>query len=135
MESNYTSMKKITLISFAFLGLFISCNTKEQSSNQESEAKHLEQLANEIKSLAYSKSCTDPNQWSFVSIGSKPCGGPWMFMPYPTTIDVDAFLELVAVHKAKEHEYNITWGMASDCSIPPTPIGVNCINGKPELDY
>jgi len=128
-------MKTITLIIMTCLGLLTSCVNEDKTSDQDSEAAYLEQLYIEIIDLATSKTCVNSNQWSFVSLGSKPCGGPWVFIPYPTTIDVNAFLELVDNHKAKEHEYNITWGIISNCSTPNTPTGVSCINGTPQLDY
>ncbi len=128
-------MNNITRIFFACSILFLSSCNKDNQSEQEEDAQQLSLLINQILSLSKSNSCDNSENWSYTSIGSKACGGPHAFIPYPTTINVQSFLGLVETHKIKEHEYNLKWNISSDCSTPIEPSGVNCIDGEPVLEY
>ncbi|MCS5491889.1 hypothetical protein [Algoriphagus limi] len=75
---------KRTLFAFVFLG-FTSCNLFD-SENQVAITSDLDFLYEEIQQLAESKPCIDPNDWDFVALGSKPCGGPWEYIAYPKSI-------------------------------------------------
>lgn len=128
-------MKHVLQIFFVLLiTSFTSC-TEEHSLTQEQEAKYLEELLSEIETLASSVECENPEEWTFASIGNKPCGGPSGFIAYSLHIDKEAFLQKVEEHKVAQEAFNKKWGLFSDCSIPPTPKGVICENGKAILVF
>ncbi len=61
--------------------------------------------------------------------------GPQGYIAYPSTIDVAAFLALVADYTATEQAYKETWGITSDCSVVDQPTSVTCVNNEPVLVY
>jgi hypothetical protein len=65
-----------------------------------------------------------------IAFGSKPCGGSWSYLAYPTTIDVDLLLSKVNYYNEKERLFNIKWGIISDCAVVTPPTNVECIEGK-----
>jgi len=128
-------MKKLKIIGLFFLiGICCSCKQDDEI-NQEQEAETLNQMFSEIENLASNVSCDDSAEWTFTNFGSKPCGGPVGFIAYSTNIDIDLFLESIEEHRIKQNEFNKKWGLISDCSIPPQPIGVICEDGHPVLEY
>lgn len=116
------------------LGICLSCDNDNELT-QEQEAENLSQLFAEIESLASMQDCTDPSIWNFTSYGHKACGGPVGFIAYSTTIDTVLFLEKIETHRAAQQDFNIKWGIFSDCSIPVQPSGLVCENGKPVFEY
>lgn len=108
---------------------------KRELTEQEIDHRALMELYNEISTIAYSVSCTDANDWSFTSYGSKAFGGPQGYIAYSTQIDIDDFLEKVSIYTAKENEYNIKWGIVSTCDVSDEPTGVVCQNGYPMLQW
>jgi hypothetical protein len=128
-------MKKTHFIGIMLLlGICLSCDNDNELT-QEQEAENLSELFAEIESLATMQDCTDASVWNFTSYGHKACGGPVGFIAYSTTIDTVLFLEKIEKHRAAQHEYNIKWGITSDCSIPAQPTSVVCENGKPVFEY
>ena len=102
---------------------------------QEQEHQALMERFDEFANLVYSVSCTNANNWSFTAYGSKACGGPQGYIAYSNDIDTTLFLEKVAEYTEAENQYNIKWGIVSDCAITPTPIALICENGVPVLQY
>jgi hypothetical protein len=81
----------------------------------------LDSLKAVARSLAKSANCPD-GSCGVVSLGAKPCGGPWEYVQYcPTTTDVPR-LEAVAneVQRA-EVLFNERYGLASDCMMAQLP--------------
>jgi hypothetical protein len=116
------------------LGMFFSCNNND-GSTQEQEAQNLNQMLSEIESLANSEKCTDPEEWTVTSYGSKACGGPVGFIAYSSKIDTELFLEKIEEHRVAQEEFNQKWGILSDCSVPPEPTGIICENESPVFEY
>ena len=108
---------------------------KIELSEQEIEHRSLMDLFTEIETLSYSVSCANATDWNFVAYGSKACGGSQGYIPYSKNIDTVLFLEKIAQYTNAENEYNIKWGIASDCSITNPPTSVECQNGYPTLIY
>ena len=92
-------------------------------------------LFNEISELAYSTSCTNSSIWRFIAYGSKACGGPQGHLPYSNQINVKTFLEKIESYTEAEKEYNLKWGIISDCAAIASPNSVECKNGYPILKY
>jgi hypothetical protein len=108
---------------------------KRELTEQEEEHKYLMDLFDEIEALTYTNSCVDAINWTFTAYGSKACGGFQGYIPYSINIDTDAFLNKVEVYTKAEKEFNIKWGIISDCLVVIEPEGVECINGYPSLTY
>lgn len=125
----------------AFYGWKILTLTEEQLvvkrvlSEQEKDHLALMELFDEITNLVYHTTCSDANEWSFVAYGSKACGGPQGYLPYHKSIDVDAFLENVAIYTDAEKAFNVKWNVVSDCSVVTPPKEVSCQNEYPVLIY
>lgn len=108
---------------------------KRELTEQEIEHRNLMDLFNEIQNLSYSVSCSDATDWLFVAYGAKACGGPQGFIPYSSQIDTVVFLQKVATYTQAEKDFNLKWGIVSDCSITNAPVSVECQNGLPILKY
>ena len=123
-------MKKFLWILFVFF--CISC---EDENTQEEDRQLLMALFDEIETLANSVPCENAADWSFVAYGHKACGGPQGHIAYSNQIDVNAFLDLVENYTTFEREFNLRWGVISDCALIAQPSGVLCENGVAVLNY
>lgn len=108
---------------------------KRELSEQEIDHKNLMELFSDIENIAYSISCSNSNEWLFAAYGAKACGGPQGYIPYSNQIDVNDFLQKIAIYTQAEKDYNHKHGIVSDCSVPVAPTSVECINGFPTLKY
>lgn len=108
---------------------------KRELSEQEKDHRTLMDLYNEIIEIAYSKTCTDINDWSFIGFGAKACGGFQGYIPYHKDIDVPNFLEKVEAYTNAEKEFNIKWSIISDCTLVNPPKSVDCQYEYPVLTY
>lgn len=108
---------------------------KRELSDQEKEHQVLMNLFDEISNIAYSLPCTDSSNWSFVAYGTKACGGPQGYLPYHKNIDVPSFLEKVETYTKAEKEFNIKWGVVSNCALVNPPKSVDCQYEYPVLIY
>lgn len=108
---------------------------EREFTEQEKEHQKLMELFNEVQNLAYSVSCSNAKNWLFTKYGAKACGGPQGFIAYSNQIDTNAFLQKVETYTQAEKDFNIKWGIISDCSVTKTPISVECKNGFPILKY
>ncbi|MEE9406722.1 MAG: hypothetical protein V3V28_01480 [Polaribacter sp.] len=108
---------------------------KRELTQQEIEHRELMDLYNEFFNLSVSVSCTDSKDWSFVGYGAKACGGFQGYIAYSKNIDVVSFLDKIKTYTEAEKEFNVKWGIVSDCSLIPQPTSVICNNGYPVLEY
>ena len=108
---------------------------KRELTAQEIEHRSLMDLFNEIQNLSYSVSCSDASDWLITEYGAKACGGPQGFIAYSSLIDTVSFLEKIETYTQAEKDFNLKYGVVSDCSIPNAPISVECQNGYPTLKY
>lgn len=108
---------------------------KRELTEQEIDHSALMELFREISELAYSSTCSNSNTWQFIAFGAKACGGPKGYLPYSNQIDVTSFLKKVEVYSQAEKEYNLKWGIISDCAIVNPPKSIECQNGYPILKY
>ncbi|WP_282080597.1 hypothetical protein [Aquimarina algiphila] len=128
--------KGIQVLIILFLTILVGCGNDDDSSlSQEQDNTNLKTMLEEITKIAESVDCTNPDDWSFTSIGSKACGGPSGFIAYSLTIDTDDFLKKVETHKTAMKAFNKKWGIVSDCFVPATPIDVECVDGKAVLVF
>ncbi|PWB25730.1 hypothetical protein [Flavobacterium sp. HTF] len=101
------------------------------------EKQNLENLYNEIITFSQvnSKTCNNPEDWAFTTIGIKPCGGPEKYIPYSLVINKATFLTMIDSYNDLENKFNQKWGMSSTCDTPPVPTSIECMNGKAMLSY
>lgn len=128
-------MKKLSCIVFVVCLLFSSCSNDENS--REEATQKLDKMYDEIvtASLAKSEPCTNPQEWSYVATGAKPCGGYATYVVYSKKIDVEKFLDKIEKYTDAQKDYNKKWGPVSDCAILVEPTGIKCSEGKPVLSY
>lgn len=117
---------KIIFITALLIILFVSCD----ESTRESDRAVLYTQKREIISLANSGQCTANSECKFIGIGSKPCGGPWNYIVYSTSIDTQRLFRMITQYDQNEDSYNRKWGLASDCSMAPAPDSVGCLDGR-----
>mgnify|MGYP001571404840 FL=1 len=123
-----TAFKHI-IKTIAICAIVFSCSDISEET-QESDKQQLEILKYEIEQLVDSSTCSENLDCDFIAFGSKPCGGPWSYLAYPTTIDVDLLLNKVNYYNEKERLFNIKWGIISDCAVVTPPTSLECIEGK-----
>jgi hypothetical protein len=133
------------LIGIMMISLF-SCHKSESedvtfknmindSTTMEEDVAFLNKLYLEIQTIANSVPCSNPEEWKFIPLGNKACGGPNEYIAYNIKIDEAAFLAKTDYYTRQQTIFNEKWGIISDCSLPPSPKGVICENNKPQFFY
>ncbi len=102
---------------------------------QEKDYRALMDLFDDALDLIEDIPCENSEDWTFTPYGAKACGGPQWFLAYPTTIDVEAFLEKIEVYTKAEDDYNRKWSVFSTCEVINAPTDVVCENGFPILKF
>ncbi len=90
----------------------------------------LNEIELEIENLINDSECGGNFECRYIAFGSKPCGGPWSYLIYSTSIDTLKLERLVDRYNANEDIYNFECNVVSDCSIPNPPIDFECENNK-----
>ncbi len=120
------------MFSVLILSFIMSCDDFGSNNNNTQQEDLAELVAHKayIVSLVATTSCTTNSQCKFVALGSKPCGGPWSYLVYPSSMDTRLLLEQVTIYNLKEDNYNKKWNVVSDCMFVAPPSSVACVNGK-----
>ncbi len=113
----------------ALLAIVLGC-TNDTETTQEEELQALNLLSEDIEQLISEGICSENSDCDFIDFGSKPCGGPWSFLVYSTSIDVALLQQKVAIYNNQENAYNLRWGIISDCSFALPPEEVRCVDGE-----
>lgn len=123
-------MKKIKFIIIPLCLVLFSTQCEEDTFplTQEQEAQELAILKTEIETLASTSICGDSFECKFIALGSKPCGGPWSYLVYSTSIETETLEALVEDYNQKEERFNNTWSIISDCALINPPLRINCEN-------
>ena len=100
----------------------------EDDTTQEDDKAELDALKLEIENLANTSICNEETECKYIGFGSKPCGGPWSYLIYSTSIDIEELENRVENYNQKEAFYNSEHGIISDCSIANPPTHLNCEN-------
>jgi len=95
---------------------------------KEQEQQELATLKQAIENLAKTAVCNENTACKFIALGSKPCGGPWSYLIYSASINVDELENLVENYNQKEALFNTKYGVISDCSFLMPPNGLGCEN-------
>ncbi len=127
-------MKK-TIFTLGLTSLFIlftamQCDKDDISVNCEDIQLDLLEFKSSIEELANTSICSDEFECRYIAFGSKPCGGPWEFLIYTTSIDTLTLTSLVMEYNQLEANYNFNCGAVSDCSTPQPPISFGCENNQ-----
>ncbi|KAA5827334.1 hypothetical protein FPF71_00370 [Algibacter amylolyticus] len=117
----------LVLVTFCLLLFSTQCN-EDTGLSQIDEELQLKDLKSEIEDLANTSTCGDGFECTYIAFGSKPCGGPWSYLIYSTSIDTETLEELVENYNRKESLYNELWGIVSDCAVAIPPTTVSCEN-------
>jgi len=104
------------------------CNDDDSVTTKESDLLALSVSKKAIETLAATSVCNETSTCKFIALGSKPCGGPWSYLIYSTSINVEKLENMIETYNKKEAEFNQKWGVFSDCSYALPPTSVNCEN-------
>ena len=116
------------------LGIVFACEKSEVGSSQEADRERLAKMRQEIVDLIDAVPCENAEDWRPQALGSKACGGPQEYIPYPEAADESGnLLDLIEKYTQLEREYNKKYNVASDCMYVTSPTGVRCVDGKPEF--
>lgn len=100
----------------------------DANSTQDSEQKALHTSKKAIENLAATSICNENTTCKFIALGSKPCGGPWGYLAYSTSIDDKKLEKMVNIYNKQEADFNKKWNVISDCAYASPPTSVNCEN-------
>ncbi len=105
----------------------VNSTIEEDRAEVDSLFAHAEQLKSGI-------ACEAANSFDYVGYGSKPCGGPWGYVSYPKSIELQ-FIAAINLHKAAEHAFNVKWEAISDCALARSPTGIRCEDNEAVLVF
>ena len=77
----------LTLVLGIFL--FVQCTTGNSNDNYDADLEELVAMRTIIEDMANSSTCVESTDCRFIALGVKPCGGPWSYLIYSTSIDTD----------------------------------------------
>lgn len=123
-------MKLISkLLLFVFISSGFQCS-KNNSDDTTVTREVLNQKKSNIQTYINSFDCSQASSCMSMAFGSKPCGGPWEYIVFPNTVDIDALTQMVNEYNELEHQYNIETGAISDCAVVGPPSQIECVNGE-----
>ncbi|WP_303316453.1 hypothetical protein Q4Q34_06505 [Flavivirga abyssicola] len=129
-------LKTALVFTYLILSVIVACSSNDDNtSTYESELAQLSLLKADIETLANTSVCNENFECKFIALGSKPCGGPWSYLIYTTSIDVEQLKAAVKDYNQKESDFNVKWGIPSDCALTIQPTGVTCENNTCVLVY
>ncbi|CAD7810333.1 hypothetical protein CHRY9390_02161 [Chryseobacterium aquaeductus] len=111
----------------------ISERPVDENSQKYDEAQ-LDKMKEAIESFVDKEKCNDPAGWAFSPIGTKACGGPVSYIPYPKKNE-EYILTKIEEYTAKMSEFNKKYSITSDCMLAAEPKGVKCQSEKAVLIY
>ncbi|TYA52301.1 hypothetical protein [Formosa maritima] len=113
-----------------FLAAFSCTDDDEPMSCEEREA-YINEQRDLIRAFAETSICSEDFECRYIAFGNKPCGGPWEFLIYTTSIDTLELTYWVNDFNLQETTYNQDGcGGMSTCDTPVPPIGFDCIDNK-----
>lgn len=128
-KKNMKTPKLYLLLAFPLLFMATQCDDDDElSCNQQLEI--LSDLSDQIDTLIASSSCNDASECRYIAFGSKPCGGPWEYLVYSTSIDTLQLQNLVEEYNLLESDYNQNCDVVSDCLFVGPPQELSCENGQ-----
>lgn len=118
----------IFLISSLFLVLSATRCDHQDNLNCDEKRQTLNEMKLTIQNLADTSVCSEEFECRSLALGSKPCGGPWSYLVYSTSIDTLKLTKLVAAYNQFEKTMNTECGLMSDCAMVMPPQQLQCKN-------
>ena len=102
------AIRSYYVLTFFTIGVLFTVFQCEDDSKltQEQERQELVTLKQTIEDLASQSVCNENTECKFIAFGSKPCGGPWSYLIYSTSIDENKLETLVEQYNLKELAFN-----------------------------
>lgn len=123
-------MKKITYYFLLSTSIFLltatQCEDDDPDFSCENQLESLSELGIVIEDLVNSSICDEAFECRYIAFGSKPCGGPWRYLTFSTSIDTIQLRDLVEEYNAIEESYNMNCDAVSDCAFAIPPSGLAC---------
>ncbi len=113
----------------ALWAIVLGC-TNNTETTQEEELQALNLLSEDIELLISEGICSENSDCAYIAFGSKPCGGPWSYLVYSSSIDTILLQQKVEIYNNQENAYNLKWGIISDCSVTLPPNEIGCVEGS-----
>ena len=108
---------KLTILTMILL-LFACGRDSKLSPVPQYDRATLDMKFQAVHNLIQDLYCTDSSACASISVGSKPCGGPWHYLVYSKdTVNEEVLTVMVADLNAYEAGYNVQEGIVSDCSM------------------
>lgn len=121
-----------SMITFLFL---FSCDKMNLDSEKAQDQLELDKMLQKITAMANSVECNNSNDWNFIALGEKACGGPKGYIAYSKTVIKDGFEDLVKEYNEADIAFNKKYKLISDCMLLLPPSMITCKDGKAELIY
>ena len=126
---------KITLfvLKLASLSLLLSAFQCDDTTNEltcEKKMSQLNEMETTIQSLVDTSVCNENFKCRAIAFGSKPCGGPWSYLVYSTSIDTLKLNKMVETYNQLEAKINQECERFSDCAMVSPPQRLECENNK-----
>lgn len=119
------------------LGVLVLLLTTFQCNNDDSisltceeRVTQLDKMKVAIETLANTSVCNENFECRYMAYGSKPCGGPWGYLVYSTSIDTLKLAQLVEEYDKFEDVLNKECERFSDCAMVNPPQRLECENNK-----
>lgn len=127
-------MKKLIINLFILHIVFffvVACTIEDDNpANCQSTYEYLQELKVLIEDQAAESICNDEFECRSIAFGSKPCGGPWSYLIYSTSIDTLDLVNRVNEYNDIEMNFNINCGATSDCAFVNPPTTLMCENNQ-----
>lgn len=117
---------KIYIVSFILMFYGISC--QQVTSDEARYLLDLQKAA--IYNYVAEFSCTEDGSCLTMPLGAKPCGGPWEYLVYPSSVNEAELEKMVSDYFEAESAYNLAYGIISDCSVASPPDSIYCSADK-----
>jgi hypothetical protein len=115
-------------------GPWTSCAVRDgypwsSETSEEQDRAKLKDMFDDIVEYIGTPYCSGEDDCRIIGAGSKPCGGPWMYLIYSaSTVDEEHLQGLVSEHASYEDYMNMKYGYMSTCDVPAPPI-LECHEG------
>ena len=111
------------------IAIIAGCSNNDDNSDFNEDLFELIEMLAAIEELAETSTCNDDTECLYIALGDKPCGGPWSYLIYSTSIDTAQLEDMVETYNMKQAAFNIKYDQVSDCAFVNPPTDVICENG------
>lgn len=123
-----TFVLKLAVV-FLLLTAF-TCDDDTDSYSCEVRVSQLNEMKATILELSDISICNENHECRYIGFGSKPCGGPWAYLVYSTSVDTLKLTKLVQKYNQLETTINQDCDRISDCAFVNPPQRLECEENK-----